>query len=129
MKFIGGYIMIDRKIFNDPIEFFDNLDEELINQIELESILVDIASNIINYRVENGLTQKELAEKLEISQAMVSKLESGDYNPSIEFLFNISKKLGLNLVVELKKTESYEIEYKCDRINKDFSNFELIYAA
>mgnify|MGYP000867197923 CR=1 FL=1 len=121
--------MIDRKIFNDPIEFFDNLDEELINQIELESILVDIASNIINYRVENGLTQKELAEELEISQAMVSKIESGDYNPSVEFLFNISKKLGLNLVVELKKTESYEIEYSCDRIIKDLNNFELIYAA
>lgn len=94
--------MIDRSLLNDPVEFFDDLDQDLINQIELESILVDIASSIINYRVENNLTQKELAEKLEISQAMVSKIERGDYNPSIEFLFNISKKLGLNLVVELK---------------------------
>lgn len=107
--------MIDRKKLNDPIEFFDDLDEEMKNQIELEGILVDIAGNIINYRIDNGLTQKGLAEKLNISQAMVSKVESGDYNPSVEFLFNVSKKLGFDLVIELKKSGSYEIDYTCEK--------------
>lgn len=121
--------MIDRKAMNDPIEFFDDLDEEMKDQIELAGILVGIASNIINYRVDNGLTQKELADRVNISQAMVSKLESGDYNPSVEFLFNISKKLGFNLVIELKKSGNYEMDYTCERVIKDFDEFDLIYAA
>ena len=57
-------------------------------------MLVDIACKIINYRLDNDLTQQDLAKKLNITQAMVSKLESGEYNPTIEFLYKISKKLG-----------------------------------
>lgn len=120
--------MIDEKNMNNPIEFFNDLDEEMKNHIELQSILVDIASNIINYRVDNGLTQKELADMLNISQAMVSKVESGDYNPSVEFLFNISKKLGFNLVIELR-SGSYEMDYTCERIIENVEDFDLIYAA
>jgi DNA-binding XRE family transcriptional regulator len=106
-------------LLNDPLDFFDDIDEDLRNKIELDSILVDLASEIINYRVDNSLTQKDLAEKLEISQAMVSKIESGDYNPSVEFLFNISKKLGLNLIVELRKNGYYELDYECGDINNN----------
>ncbi len=96
--------MLKDKILKDPYDIFDVEDEELKNEMELDSLLVDLACEIINYRAENNLTQKNLADKLGITQAMVSKVESGDYNPSIEFLFNISKKLGLKLVVEFKKT-------------------------
>lgn len=102
--------VVKNNLLNDPLDFFDEIDEKLKNEIELDSILVDLACEIINYRVENNLTQKDLAEKLEISQAMVSKIESGDYNPSVEFLFNISKGLGLSLVVELRKSGYYEVE-------------------
>lgn len=121
--------MIDRKTMNDPIEFFDDLDDEMKKQIELEGILVDIASNIINYRIDNGLTQKELADRLSISQAMVSKIEGGDYNPSVEFLFNISKKLGFDLVIELKKSSSYEMDYTCEKIIEGIDEFNLVEAA
>jgi transcriptional regulator with XRE-family HTH domain len=44
-----------------------------------------------------------LAKKLEISQAMVSKLESGDYNPTIEQLWKLSKKLGWKFTVLLEE--------------------------
>lgn len=108
--------VVKNNLLNDPLDFFDEVDEKLKNEIELDSILVDLACEIINYRVENNLTQKDLAEKLEISQAMVSKIESGDYNPSVEFLFNISKGLGLSLVVELRKSGYYELEYDCGDI-------------
>lgn len=109
--------MLKDKILNDPYDFFDDMDEKLKNEMELDSILVDLACKIINYRIENNLTQKNLAEKLEITQAMVSKIERGDYNPSVEFLFNISKKLGLKLIIELRKTENYIIEYDCNNNN------------
>lgn len=96
--------MLKNDLMNDPLNFFDDLSEDLKNEMELDSLLVDLACSIINYRIDNNITQKDLAEKLDISQAMVSKIESGDYNPSVGFLFNISKKLGLNLIVEFRKS-------------------------
>lgn len=65
----------------------------LLQEFELSNILVDIACKIINYRLDHNMTQKDLADKLDITQEAVLKLESGEYNPSIEFLFKISKKL------------------------------------
>ena len=111
--------MLKNDLLNDPLNFFDDLDKDLKSEMELDSLLVDLACSIINYRIDNNITQKDLAEKLGISQAMVSKIESGDYNPSVEFLFNISKKLGLNLIVELRKNGYYELDYECGDINNN----------
>ncbi|MEQ2130139.1 helix-turn-helix transcriptional regulator [Caldanaerobacter subterraneus KAk] len=54
---------------------------------------------IFEFRIKNNLTQKQLAEKLGITQSMVSKLESGQYNPTVEQLWRISKKLGWNFKI------------------------------
>ncbi|MDX9784760.1 MAG: helix-turn-helix transcriptional regulator [Spirochaetia bacterium] len=43
------------------------------------------------YRKQNGLTQEQLAERLNISRTAVSKWESGRGFPNIEALKNISK--------------------------------------
>ncbi|WP_238524938.1 helix-turn-helix domain-containing protein [Caldicellulosiruptor owensensis] len=58
---------------------------------KLDDILVGIAVKIIQYRIKNNLSQKELAAKLGISQAMESKLESGDYNSTVNVILNCSK--------------------------------------
>ena len=76
-------------------EFASN---EAKERFELDDILYDISMRIFNYRTENKLSQKVLANKLEVTQAMISKLESGQYNPSIEQLWKISKKLNLGLL-------------------------------
>lgn len=72
----------------------ETVEEGMEEDFELDDILVGISMKFINYRIENNLTQKQLAQELGITQAMVSKYESGDYNPSVEQLFRISKKLG-----------------------------------
>ena len=73
---------------------------------ELDDILTDISLKLINYRISNSKTQKQLATKLEISQAMISKLESGEYNPTIELLWKLSKKLDWELIVNLGEKAS-----------------------
>ena len=83
--------------------FFKEENDEFMQELEIEDILVDIASEFINYRADNNMTQKELAKKLKITQAMVSKLESGDYNPSVRMLFEISRKLGWDFHIEFKR--------------------------
>ena len=61
--------------------------------LDYEQILLVISKSIINYRIKNGLTQKELANKLQVNQVMISKLERGRYNPTVKLLYNISRKL------------------------------------
>ncbi|MFV9567119.1 helix-turn-helix domain-containing protein [Thermoanaerobacter mathranii] len=68
-------------------------------KFELDDILYDISMKIFEFRVKNNWTQKQLAEKLGITQSMVSKLESGQYNPTVEQLWKISKKLGWNFKI------------------------------
>jgi len=71
---------------------------------EEERIFIDamaqIAGQLMAYRKEHNLTQKDLAEKLGISQAMVSKIERGK-NVSIRVLSRIVSKLGGRLEVSL----------------------------
>lgn len=108
--------MLINDILKNPWEIFDDIDEEAKQEFELSNILVDIACKIINFRIDNDMTQKDLASKLDITQAMVSKLESGEYNPSIEFLFKISKKLGwkFELTFEENHTDGF-IQYNIEK--------------
>ncbi|MDR0919995.1 MAG: helix-turn-helix transcriptional regulator [Oscillospiraceae bacterium] len=54
--------------------------------------------NIIEQlRKEFGMTQDELAEKLEVSRQTDSSLENSRYNPSILLSFKISKLFGRSI--------------------------------
>jgi DNA-binding XRE family transcriptional regulator len=50
----------------------------------------ELIKQIIQARAEQNLTQQELADRTGIKQSNISRLESGHYNPSLEFL----KKIG-----------------------------------
>ena len=56
-----------------------------------------IACSIQEQRRIQGLTQKQLAEKLGVSQAMVSQCENGEENFTAATLVKISSALGLPL--------------------------------
>jgi DNA-binding XRE family transcriptional regulator len=57
----------------------------------------EIISQIIKSRIENNLTQEELAKKINTRQSNISRLESGSYNPSLKFLKKLAKGLGKEL--------------------------------
>jgi len=46
-------------------------------------------------RIKNGLTQQELAERLEVSRQTIISLEQGRYNPSILLAFRTARLFGL----------------------------------
>ena len=48
-------------------------------------------------RKNKGLTQEELALKLEVSRQTISSLEKGKYNPSILLAFKISKLFNMSI--------------------------------
>lgn len=54
---------------------------------------------IIEQRMERGLTQAALARKVGTKQSAIARLESGTYNPSLEFLARVAKGLDTRLVI------------------------------
>lgn len=58
----------------------------------------EIAVTIAQARRSKGITQQELAEKLDKTQSYIAKLESGDANPTVGNIGKILAKMGLRLV-------------------------------
>jgi transcriptional regulator with XRE-family HTH domain len=61
---------------------------------------------LLRYRAEKGLTQRELAEELGVSQPRVAKLESGEHNPSIDSIINVVKRLGIEFAIDVAPADS-----------------------
>ena len=60
-----------------------------------------IIHDILDKRIKKDMTQAELAHKSGIGQATLSRLETGNYNPSIKFLKRVAKALDAKLTVRL----------------------------
>ncbi|MFA6917952.1 MAG: helix-turn-helix transcriptional regulator [Candidatus Gracilibacteria bacterium] len=74
-------------------------DKELRKEYDALATEFIIADIIIGKRLEKGLSQAELANKIGTKQSAISRLESGDYNPSVKLLEKVAKALGLKLSV------------------------------
>jgi len=60
----------------------------------------DVIRAIVDARISQNLTQKELAEKTGIHQADISKLENGTRNPSIKLLKRLAEGMDMVLKIE-----------------------------
>lgn len=47
-------------------------------------------NRLADFRKEQGVTQEELADALEVSRQTISSIENGRYNPSIVLAFKIA---------------------------------------
>ena len=61
----------------------------------------DAIEEIIKARKEQNMTQAELARKVGTQKSNISRLESGNYNPSLDFLAKVSAALGKRLNIHL----------------------------
>ena len=68
--------------------------------------LSDIAFKICHKRISMGMSQKEFADYLGVSQGMVSRWENGDYNFTVATLCNLCCKLGLDLDIQIHDSSS-----------------------
>ena len=57
-----------------------------------------VGRNAARLRKEAGLTQEQLAERCGLSQQYLSKLESGNRNPTVVTLYEIAQGLGVSHV-------------------------------
>lgn len=65
----------------------------------MRDIREEVAAAIKELRSRRGLTQKDAATLLNWTQPALSRLESGDYNPSIRILEHVAKTMNARLQV------------------------------
>lgn len=64
----------------------------------------DIIQAMINARVEQNITQKELSARTGITQADISRIENGTRNPSLNMVKKLAQGLGMQLKLEFIPT-------------------------
>lgn len=114
------------------------LTQETDNFISTDSITkssMSIGENIKKYRKEKGLTQRELADKLNIATNSLSRYEIGERRPPIDMIEKIAEILNITPIQlmydeeventlnqsaddEAKRQEMYLKELREDTINK-----------
>ena len=57
---------------------------------------------VIAARIENNITQGELAQRTGIRQSNISRIESGTVSPTIETLARLASGLGKTLKIEFR---------------------------
>ena len=84
------YHVFKKRLLKDRIvkKAYDNLGPEF-----------KVITLFIKKRLEEGLTQHELARRIGTKQSAIARFESGTYNPTIDFLNKVAG--GLNARVKI----------------------------
>lgn len=87
---------------------FDDLKKQLMEDAAFEDEYnklqprYELISQIIEARKSMKMTQEELAKRAGTRKSNISRLESGSYNPSLDFLIKIAKGLGKDVHIEIR---------------------------
>jgi transcriptional regulator with XRE-family HTH domain len=65
--------------------------------MELQSVLTSIAESVREERARAGLTLDQLAQRADLSIAHLSRIESGDRQPSVAALISLARALGVSV--------------------------------
>ncbi len=86
---------------------WSKLEKELLSDPEVKRLYDEMESEyqvisaVIGKRLEKKMSQKQLADKMGTKQSAISRLESGNSNPSIQFLDKVAKALGGQLQIKI----------------------------
>ena len=83
----------EKKLFKQP-GF-----KEAVEETRLE---YEIARALIKARIEKGLTQAEVARRMNTKQSVISRVENARTMPSLAFLKRLAEVLNASLEVQFK---------------------------
>lgn len=87
---------------------YTQLKKELLSDPEVKKGYDDLApeyaliQSIIDKRLSKKMSQKQLAQKMGTRQSAISRIESGDANPSLKSLKKIATALNAKLVISFQ---------------------------
>jgi len=87
---------------------WDDLERKLLAKPGVQAAMretaieYEVARAVLEARVTRGLSQKELAAKLNTKQSVISRVENAKTKPSLDFLERLAGVLGYSLQVSFK---------------------------
>ena len=75
---------------------------------EVEMAKLKMAHKLAELREGQGLSQAELARKMKVSQQLISRIESGSDNLTIETLIRFFDILGVHLKIGMSKRRAHQ---------------------
>ncbi|MEW6162433.1 MAG: helix-turn-helix domain-containing protein [Nitrospirota bacterium] len=84
----------------------------------------DIGSKIKELRTRMDMSQKELAEKVDLTPSFISQLENNQISPSLSSFIQICNALGVNISAILEEKKSGDAQWLIKK-EKIFSNLSL----
>ncbi len=72
----------------------------------MSDLSVEIGKRIRNYRVQQKLSQEELAEKCELHPTYIGQVERGEKNTTIESIYKITAGLSVSMSMLFEKIDS-----------------------
>jgi DNA-binding XRE family transcriptional regulator len=103
----------------EPVRVNEHLKEKLNEPYfkelyELEEQKLKIVKRIINYRIKNNISQKQLAKRIGVTQQHISKIESGEFS-SISTLEKVLLFIGYTVKMQAVPI-SDNIRHKIDQL-------------
>jgi predicted transcriptional regulator len=88
-----SYKSIKRKLLEDKI---------VQQEYERLSPQFSVVRAIMQKRMEKGISQKELAERIGTRQSAIARFESGAYNPTLSFIGRLADALDADVRITVK---------------------------
>lgn len=92
--------IIDQKTISLD-EAFKNFSPQQNKVVEDEMRYYDVLLHLKETRQQLGLTQAEVAERASLPRTTVTKVESGQYNPTLNTLLSIASALNKTLQIRV----------------------------
>lgn len=87
-----------------------------------------IGSNILHWRKYKGISQQELAQKASITQASISEIENGEWNPTIDTISRIAQALDTKIELITKNRISWKMIEAVDYMTQKLNSIDILKA-
>ena len=77
-------------------------DQEITIEVQQKLTRQETIDLFREYRKKSGITQTELGRRSGVSQPNITRFESGNYNPTLEFLVKIAAAMGKKVRISLE---------------------------
>ena len=78
-----------------------NGDAEFRREWDRLALARAVAAEVVRYRADHQLSQRDLARQLAVRQPQVARLENGEHNPSHETLVMLASRLGIEFNISI----------------------------
>ena len=100
-----------KKFIIDLESQYENLEKD----IDTELVLREVGLRFTELRLISGLSRTEFAEKVGIKPGHLSRLVTGNHNPSILYLEKIAQKVGAHVEISFVMDDGETCHEKVNR--------------